>query len=279
MMPNCTYCNKVFNDRQALGNHIRTHLDDSDEDLDLSLPNKLSSNTTTYISTETNVTYKKVHVEQKTNDSRREETTFINDEIINNNENINIYFPIESQSEEDDNAEVNLSDDESMTESSDEDSVISKLSYETNVDINEYDEYNALYSGVLNGPKDIYQEFPFKEYAEFMHIITKFHVQDSLANVFIKFFNKYSNRKDKSLPSTSQVGQTFIKNLQVPNLDWRREIIFRYKGIEYEFEYRTVLDGIHQILMNKDIIKDFIFESVKNTSNERQYIIMYDSDW
>ncbi|GES89528.1 hypothetical protein GLOIN_2v1487802 [Rhizophagus clarus] len=131
-----------------------------------------------------------------------------------------------------------------MTESSDEDSVISKLSYETNVDINEYDEYNALYSGVLNGPKDIYQEFPFKEYAEFMHIITKFHVQDSLANVFIKFFNKYSNRKDKSLPSTSQVGQTFIKNLQVPNLDWRREIIFRYKGIEYEFEYRTVLDAL-----------------------------------
>ena len=99
-----------------------------------------------------------------------------------------------------------------------------------------------------------------------MHIITKFHVQDSLANAFIKFFNKYSNRKDKPLPSTSQVGQTFIENLQVLNLDWRREIIFRYKGIEYEFEYRTVLDGIHQILMNKDIIKDFIFESVKDVN-------------
>ncbi|GES84109.1 hypothetical protein GLOIN_2v1783703 [Rhizophagus clarus] len=254
-MPNCTYCNKVFNDRQALGNHIRTHLDDSDKDLDLSLPNKLSSNTTTYISTETNVTYKKVYVEQKTNDSRREETTFINDEIINNNENINIYFPIESQSEEDDNAEVNLSDDESMTESSDEDSVISNLSYETNVDINEYNEYDALYSGVLDGPEDIYQEFPSKEYAEFMHIITKFHVQDSLANAFIKFFNKYSNRKDKPLPSTSQVVELLLKT------------------------YRTVLDGIHQILMNKDIIKDFIFESVKDTPNERQYTDMYDSDW
>ncbi|GES83120.1 hypothetical protein GLOIN_2v1783703 [Rhizophagus clarus] len=52
-----------------------------------------------------------------------------------------------------------------------------------------------------------------------------------------------------------------------------------YKGIEYEFEYRTVLDGIHQILMNKDIIKDFIFESVKDTPNKRQYTDMYDSDW
>ena len=31
-MPNCCYCNKVFKDRQALGSHIKTHLDDSDED-------------------------------------------------------------------------------------------------------------------------------------------------------------------------------------------------------------------------------------------------------
>ncbi|GES72494.1 hypothetical protein GLOIN_2v1487802 [Rhizophagus clarus] len=202
-MPNCTYCNKVFNDRQTL-----------------------------------------------------EETTFINDdEIIDNNKDINIYFLIESQSEEDNNAEVNLSDDESMTESSDKDSIISNLSYETNVDINEYNEYDALYSGMLDGPKDIYQEFLSKEYAEFMHIITKFHVQDFLANVFIKFFNKYSNCKDKPLLSISQI------------------------GIEYKFEYRTVLDGIHQILMNKDIIKDFIFKSVKDTPNKCQYIDMYDSDW
>ncbi|GBC00358.1 hypothetical protein RclHR1_38260001, partial [Rhizophagus clarus] len=143
-----------------------------------------------------------------------EETTFINDdEIIDNNKDINIYFLIESQSEEDNNAEVNLSDDESMTESSDKDSIISNLSYETNVDINEYNEYDALYSGMLDGPKDIYQEFLSKEYAEFMHIITKFHVQDFLANVFIKFFNKYSNCKDKPLLSISQIGRTFIENL------------------------------------------------------------------
>src|ERR1700733_3901064 len=32
VMPNCCYCNKVFKDRQALGSHIKTHLDDSDED-------------------------------------------------------------------------------------------------------------------------------------------------------------------------------------------------------------------------------------------------------
>jgi hypothetical protein len=44
---------------------MRTHLDDSDEDL--SLPNQLSYNITTHISS---VTYKKTHIEQKSNDSQ-----------------------------------------------------------------------------------------------------------------------------------------------------------------------------------------------------------------
>ncbi|CAB5391216.1 unnamed protein product [Rhizophagus irregularis] len=125
---------------------------------------------------------------------------------------------------------------------------------------------------ISDDPKNIQQEFPSEEYAEFMHMITH---TDSLAN-------KYSNRNDKPLPSTSQAGRIFVENLQVPSLDWRKEIIFEYKGIEYNFEYRsnrTVLDGIRQILMNRNITKDFILESVKDTSNQRQYTDMYDSDW
>ncbi|CAG8806111.1 7142_t:CDS:2, partial [Cetraspora pellucida] len=38
-MPKCLYCKKVFINQQALGNHVKKHLDDSDEDL--SLPNKV----------------------------------------------------------------------------------------------------------------------------------------------------------------------------------------------------------------------------------------------
>jgi len=153
-----------------------------------------------------------------------------------------------------------------LSDASDEDSVTSDLSHITNVDANEYTEYDALFSKISDDPENIQQEFPSEEYAEFMHMITQFCVQDSLANAFIKFFNKYSNRNDKPLPLTSQAGRIFVENLQVPSLDWRKEIIFEYKGIEYNFEYRTVLDGIRQILMNRDITKDFIFESVKDVN-------------
>ncbi|CAB5345933.1 unnamed protein product [Rhizophagus irregularis] len=283
-MPTCTYCNKVFKDRQALGNHIRTHLDDSDEDIPLT--NQSFHDTSIQIhnpnifTEETNVTIhveRNIHVERRSNDNQQEEITFDAD---GDAQNINISSSAESQS--DDEEVANFSDNESMTESSDasdEDSVTSDLSHITNVDANEYTEYDALFSEISDDSENIQQEFPSEEYAEFMHMITQFHVQDSFANAFIKFFNKYSNRNDKPLPSTSQAGRIFVENLQVPSLDWRKEIIFEYKGIEYNFEYRTVLDGIRQILMNRDITKDFIFESVKDTSNQRQYTDMYNSDW
>jgi hypothetical protein len=270
-MPTCTYCNKVFKDRQALGNHIRTHLDDSDEDIPLT--NQSFHDTSIQIhnpnifTEETNVTIhveRNIHVERRSNDNQQEEITFDAD---GDAQNINISSSAESQS--DDEEVANFSDNESMTESSDasdEDSVTSDLSHITNVDANEYTEYDALFSEISDDPENIQQEFPSEEYAEFMHMITQFRVQDSLANAFIKFFNKYSNRNDKPLPSTSQAGRIFVENLQVPSLDWRKEIIFEYKGIEYNFEYRTVLDGIRQILMNRDITKDFIFESVKDVN-------------
>src|SRR5439155_15196173 len=103
--------------------------------------------------------------------------------------------------------------------------------------------------------------------AEFMHMMTKFNVQNPLANSFIQFFNKYSNRDDNPLPSTLQFGREFMENLQLPNFGWRKESILKYKEKEYNFEYRTVLDGIHQILMNKDIMKEFIFKHKLSTKN------------
>src|SRR5687767_5956420 len=111
----------------------------------------------------------------------------------------------------------------------------------TDVDANEYVEYNDLFAGTPTDAGDIYQEFLSEEYMEFMHMITRFHVQDPLANAFIRFFNKYSNRDDRPLPPTSQTGRAFIENLKPPNFGWRKEVIFKYKGLEYVLEFRTVL--------------------------------------
>jgi hypothetical protein len=272
-MPKCSYCNRVFKDQQALGSHIKTHLDDSDEDLPL--PNQMTHKieTTTQILNNQNLperACKRICIDQNSNlniDESIDNNSNLNiDESVEQNTNLNIDEPIEEQ--EFDDFDFVLSDyDSQSSNSSDEESVVSDLSYITDVNADEYNEYDALFTGILNNPDNLYQNFPSGEYAEFMHMMTKFHVQNPLANAFIRFFNKYSNRDDNPLPSSLQAGREFMENLQLPNFGWRRESIFEYKEKEYIFEYRTVLDGIHQILTNKDITKEFIFKYSLSTKD------------
>ncbi|CAB4421733.1 unnamed protein product [Rhizophagus irregularis] len=273
-MPKCSYCNKILKDRQALGSHIRTHLYDSDDE-DSNHPiygNSQNVIETTHIISDQSISErteagctKKVRVEKSLDNFQR--TVPGIDESVEEQDQVQEQYQVQEQVQvqvQDQAQDLNnfdfVLDHESDSQNSDEESVTSDLSFTTDVNADDYNEYSALFTGIPSDPNDVYQEFPSEEFAEFMHMITKFRVQDPLANAFIRFFNKYSNRDDKPLPSTSQVGREFVENLQLPGFKWRKEKIFEYQGEEYIFEYRTVLDGIHQILMNKSLTEDFIFE-------------------
>jgi len=280
-MPKCCYCKKVFKDRQALGSHIKTHLDDSDEDSNRSIQ-EISQNlieASTQILNDqtlekTKVSCKRVRVEQDSNDFQRRYGLNINKSIEKQDQNQNQEQDRDQEQDQDQDQDgldftsgYESDSKSSGSSNSDEESVTSDLSYITDVNADEYTEYDALFTGIPSNPDDMYQEFPSEEFAEFMQITTKFRVQDPLADAFIRFFNKYSNRDDNPLPSTSRVGREFIENLQLPNFKWRKKKILEYKGKEYIFEHRTVLDGIHQILMNKSITEDFIFEYKSSTDD------------
>ncbi|CAB4379343.1 unnamed protein product [Rhizophagus irregularis] len=94
-MPTCTYCNKVFKDWQALGNHIRTHLDDSDKDIPLT--NQSFHDTSIQIhnpnifTKETNVT---IHVEQNIHQQVLKVLFYIIIVLINIKELFNTIYPI-----------------------------------------------------------------------------------------------------------------------------------------------------------------------------------------
>ncbi|CAB4444477.1 unnamed protein product [Rhizophagus irregularis] len=287
-MPTCSYCNKNFKDHQALGNHIRKHQYDSDDDLPSQNqpvyqdPINLIDTTTQNLCDSTN---KKIKVDYKMN---------VEENVINDQGSSSIVrslvSDIESTKESlifdedfavsDEERFVSTSDEELIV--SDNESVASDLSYRTDVNVEEYVEYDAMFNEIPSDFSDIFQEFPSEEYAEFMYMVTRFRVQDPLANAIIRFFNKYSKRNNKPLPSTFQARRVFMENLQLPNFGWRKETIFEYKEKEYNFEYRTVLDGIQQILINKTMTEDFIFEyklSIENDSNERQYTDIPDSNW
>ncbi|RIB26737.1 hypothetical protein C2G38_2029966 [Gigaspora rosea] len=150
------------------------------------------------------------YIEHSLNNSLNEDLEFVDYSDIQNN--------ISDESTEEQDVELfdhsNYSDSQSNT--SDRSDRQSDLSDITNIDINEYAKYDNLYAGKPRDLEDINQEFPLKEYAEFMHIVMRFCVQNPLANAFIRFFNKYSNFDDHLLPSTSQDGRAFIEDLNLP---------------------------------------------------------------
>ncbi|CAG8592262.1 26300_t:CDS:2 [Dentiscutata erythropus] len=122
---------------------------------------------------------------------------------------------VEFFSFEDDSQGSNQFDDESVT---------SDLSDTTNVDANKYIESNDLFSEKPKDPK-IY--------------IKNSRQKNSLANMFIRFFNRYSKCTDYPLLITLQTGRAFIENLKLPNFGWRKEVIYKYEGLEYGLEFRT----------------------------------------
>ncbi|CAG8543588.1 15698_t:CDS:1 [Funneliformis caledonium] len=221
-MLRCFSCNKVFKDRQALSNHIKTHLDNSDDDLPLSDQQicRIFLIETTRILNEKNIferqtipekmetTCKRAHFEQNLNIGQE-----------------NVAFDVKGASNVDESIErqdIDILSSSCTSESqgnnlSDEEYAASDLSDMTEVNANDCAEYNALLTEIPIDFEDVYQEFLSEKYAEFMHMLTRFHVQDPLANVFIKFFNKYSNHNDHPLSLTSQARRAFIENLNLLN--------------------------------------------------------------
>ncbi|RIB20124.1 hypothetical protein C2G38_2180082 [Gigaspora rosea] len=280
-MLKCSSCNKVFKDQQVLGNHRRIYLNDSDEDISL-FSRAISQNLveiTSQVLNNQNISKKETMSEKaETNNKRKRfEHNLDNRQgraIFNEDESIevqNLGVPFSTFTS---NIEIY----NKFTERKN----IKSFNYSDSQSDVSNEEYYSDSQSKPKDPKDIFQVFPLKEYAEFMNIITRFHVQNTLANAFIKFFNRYSNRNDCPLPSTSKAGRTFIENLNLPNFGWRKEVIFEYEGLEYALEFRTVLNGIHQILLNNSITEEFVIEfkiSTDKVSGERQYSDMFDSDW
>ncbi|KAF0496500.1 zn-finger domain-containing protein [Gigaspora margarita] len=118
---------------------------------------------------------------------------------------------------------------------------------------------------------EIYNEFTEREdigsfnYSDSQSNASNEEYYNTLTNVFIKFFNKYSNCNNYPLLSISKAGRTFIENLNFPNFGWKKEVIFEYEGLEYDLEFRTVLDRIHQTLLNNSITEEFVIKYKMST--------------
>ncbi|CAG8722711.1 5237_t:CDS:2 [Cetraspora pellucida] len=235
-MPKCLYYKKVFINQQALGNHIKKHLDDSNEDL--SLPNKVIHTNLVEITNRVlndqnklesqnlfvkkDMNYKQHCFKYNLDNSLGEINFNVNSFVENQNPSIlsfnyindirnyesqdieffnyndfqsntsdrsiekqviELFDQSDSQSNDYSDSQSNdhsdsQSNDHSNSQSNDHSDsqsntsdVQSDLLDITDVDFNEYAEYDDLYSGKSKGPEDIYQEFLLEYMLKFRTVL------------------------------------------------------------------------------------------------------------
>ncbi|RIB28661.1 hypothetical protein C2G38_2157418 [Gigaspora rosea] len=99
----------------------------------------------------------------------------------------------------------------------------------------------------LQHPQDV--EWPNDAYQEFMEIVNRYQFSNSVGDVVIKFFNKYSNFDISPLPSTTKSGKEFLDNSTIPHMMFKEISITTYQGITYTFYYQSLIKAIKSLLM------------------------------
>ena len=109
---------------------------------------------------------------------------------------------------------------------------------------------DALY----NPPIDISQitTFPNEVYSDYVDLLIRFNVPNSLSDAIIQLFNKHSLRNDSPLPKTALQARKFIDNLHEPNSAYQRIKVCHYNDIDYYFEFRGIFYAIRELLANAD---------------------------
>src|ERR1700752_2271633 len=70
--------------------------------------------------------------------------------------------------------------------------------------------HNLLHLHEVDWPNDAYREF--------MEIISRHQMSNSVGDAFIKFFNKHSNLEVSPLPPTTKLEKEFLDNLTIPHM-------------------------------------------------------------
>src|SRR2546429_8697356 len=82
----------------------------------------------------------------------------------------------------------------------------------------EFDEF------VYNPPIDIFQITTFSNevYSDYVDLLIRFNVPNSLGDAIIQLFNKHSLRNDLPLPKSASQARKYIDNLHEPNSAYQR---------------------------------------------------------
>ena len=136
--------------------------------------------------------------------------------------------------------------------------------------------HNLLHPHEVDWPNDAYREF--------MEIISKHQLSNSVGDAFIKFFNKHSNLDVSPLPPTTKFGKEFLDNSTIPHMMFKEIPIITFQGVKYTFYYRSLIKTIKSLLMidsiNQQLVLKFVNKrEIRNNVECRIFEEQYNCLW
>jgi hypothetical protein len=136
--------------------------------------------------------------------------------------------------------------------------------------------HDLLHPYEVNWPNDAYREF--------MEIISKHQLSNSVGDAFIKFFNKHSNLDVSPLPPTTKFGKEFLDNSTIPHMTFKEIPIITFQGVNYTFYYRSLIKTIKSLLMidsiNQQLVLKFVNKrEIRNNVECRIFEEQYNCLW
>ena len=85
-------------------------------------------------------------------------------------------------------------------------------------------------------------------------------LSNKVGDAFLKFLHKYANLPKKVLPSSTRIGLQFLDSLKKERTLFNSAPISNINNIIYNFEYRSILAGIEEIISNTEIAEKLVFD-------------------
>ena len=111
---------------------------------------------------------------------------------------------------------------------------------------------------LIQGPQQTVSEqndYPNEAYKGFVKIIEKHGLSNKAGDAIIRWFNKEAFRVDNPLPKSSQSAREYMLQFKTPNMNFQKELIGNFNGIEYYLEYRHISEALRELLMNSNLVE------------------------
>ena len=120
---------------------------------------------------------------------------------------------------------------------------------------------------------------PSEEFGDFMELLTKWNLSDACASDILKYSRKIC-RDDVTLPTSVKQGRQLLDRINVSHLSFKKAPIMTYKEETYYLHYRPIFDAIKELLSNKEILDNCIFEfKPLYHEGQRIYHEQYNGEW